>query len=586
MFVNGLNPPCYNAVCGIIYKYMLDFDEDKRNERLAELRKKEEEDLVGILSQKYNIPFIDLTGVSIEADALRLIPEEVARNAGMAAFNVAGKKLMVAVLSPEKNEVKVEIGELESRGYVPFLYMASRASLNRAWGRYKEISGSFQSKAGILDISTEFLAEIAGKIKSIKDIRQTVEDVIRENKGHKISAMFEILLAGAMALDASDVHIEPEEGNVKLRFRLDGVLETILSIDFETYKLLNSRTKLISGLKLNVRDSAQDGRFSIKISDTEIEIRTSVLPGAYGESIVLRLLNPKAISVPFEELGIDSRLLKIIEREIRKPNGIILTTGPTGSGKTTTLYAVLKKIYDPGTKIITIEDPIEYHLPGITQTQVETEKGYTFAAGLRAALRQDPDVIMVGEIRDGETATTAINAALTGHLVFSTLHTNTAAGTIPRLIDLGVNPKIISSALNISLAQRLVRKLCVVCKKEDAPNKEEARIIFSTLERIKKENKLYALEEIGGNKDGKKIWRAVGCDKCNQTGYKSRIGIHEGIITDEAIEKIISSNPSEREIKKAAESQGILDLAEDGVVKILKGITSLDELGRVVEIEV
>lgn len=565
---------------------MIDFDEEKRDDRLAELRKKEEEDLVGILSQKYNIPYVDLTGVSIEGDALRLIPEKTAREAGMAAFNVTGKKLLIAVLSPEKNEVKVFLSELQSKGYIISLYMVSRASLERAWNRYKEISGSFETKAGLLDISAEFLAEVAGKIKNVKDIRETVEEVIKQNKGHKISAMFEILLAGAIAVDASDIHIEPEETAVGLRFRLDGVLENILTIDFETYKLLNSRTKLISGLKLNVKDSAQDGRFSIKISGVEIEIRTSVLPGAYGESIVMRLLNPKAISVPFEALGIDTRLLKIIEREIRKPNGIILTTGPTGSGKTTTLYAVLKKIYDPGTKIITIEDPIEYHLPGITQTQVENDKGYTFASGLRAALRQDPDVIMVGEIRDGETATTAINAALTGHLVFSTLHTNTAAGTIPRLIDLGVNPKIISSALNISLAQRLVRKLCVVCKKEDMPNKDEAKILSSTLERIKKENKLYALEEIGENREGKKIWRAVGCDKCNNTGYKGRIGIHEGILTDEAIEKIIATNPSEREIKKAAEPQGIMDLAQDGVVKILKGITSLDELGRVVELEI
>ena len=561
------------------------FDEEKRDERLEELRKREEEDLGKMRSGKYNIPFIDLSGVSIEGDALRLIPETRARSAGMAAFQAIGKKLYIAVISPGKKEMKIVLSELESKGYIPFLYMASNASLGRAWGRYKDISQSFESRSGILDISTEFLGEIVEKIKNVKDIRETVEDVMKGSKSHKISAMLEIILAGAIAVDASDVHVEPEEEKVRLRFRLDGVLDTIMSLDFDTYKLLESRIKLISGLKLNVKDSAQDGRFSIKISGTEIEIRTSVLPGSYGESFVLRLLNPKSISVPFESLGIDTRLLKIIEREIRKPNGIILTTGPTGSGKTTTLYAVLKKIYDPGTKIITIEDPIEYHLPGITQTQVEEKKGYTFAGGLRSVLRQDPDVIMVGEIRDGETATTAINAALTGHLVFSTLHTNNAAGTIPRLIDLGINPKIISSALNISLAQRLVRKLCEICKKEDSPNKEEEAVIVSTLARIKKESKNYALEEIGKNSTGEKIWRAVGCEKRNGTGYKGRIGIYEGIVADENIEKIMITNPSEREIKKAAESQSLLDMAEDGVVKVLKGITSLEELERVVEME-
>ncbi len=564
---------------------MLDFDEEKQSGRRAEFRKREEEDLVKMLSEKYSVPYVDLSGVAIEGDALRLIPEQKARDEGIVAFKVTGKKLYIAVISPEKTQTKEIVSGLESRGYIPFIYMVSRASLDRALKRYKEISGSFETKAGILDISEEFLNEIAGKIKSVRDIRETVEGIMRQNKGHKISAMFEIILAGAIAVDASDVHVEPEEDKVKLRFRLDGVLEAIMSLDFDTYNLLASRVKLLSGLKLNVKDAAQDGRFSIKISGTEIEIRTSVIPGAYGESIVLRLLNPKTIAVPFEELGIDERLFKVIEREIRKPNGIILTTGPTGSGKTTTLYAILKKIYSPGTKVITIEDPIEYHLAGITQTQVEDKKGYTFASGLRSALRQDPDVIMVGEIRDGDTATTAINAALTGHLVFSTLHTNNAAGTIPRLIDLGVNSKIISSALNISLAQRLVRRLCEFCKKEGAPNKDEAAIINATLARLKKENKLYAFKEIGENAEGKKMWRAVGCDKCNQTGYKSRIGVHEGILTDEAIEKIINTNPSEREIKKAALPQGIMDMAQDGMVKVLKGITSLDELGRVVELE-
>ncbi len=250
-----------------------------------------------------------------------------------------------------------------------------------------------------------------------------------------------------------------------MRLRLDGVLVEVLQFDMETYKLLLSRIKLLSGMKLS--DSiAQDGRFAIMIGDEEISIRSSMIPGAYGESIVMRILDPKSIQVNLEDMGIESYLFSVIQQEIAKPNGMILVTGPTGSGKTTTLYAFLRKIYSKEIKIITIEDPIEYHLQGITQTQTDSEKGYTFLEGLRSALRQDPDVVMVGEVRDAETAKIAVESALTGHLVFSTLHTNNAAGVIPRLIDLGIRPQIIAPAIDLTLAQRLLRKLCSNCKKQ------------------------------------------------------------------------------------------------------------------------
>jgi type IV pilus assembly protein PilB len=257
---------------------------------------------------------------------------------------------------------------------------------------------------------------------------------------------------------------------------------------------------------------------------------------------------------------------------------MILLTGPTGSGKTTTLYAFLKKIHTPEVKIITIENPIEYHLPGIVQTQTDEAKHYTFAEGLRSALRQDPDVIMVGEIRDQETAEIAINSSLTGHLVFSTLHTNNAAGTFPRLIDLGVNPKIISSALNLAMAQRLVRKLCNECRKQIVLEGEEKKVIDKVLDAITDKTYLDGI-------DTGHMWMPVGCDKCNMTGYKSRIGIHEGIMMDENIENIVRENPSEREIKKAASSQHLLDLTQDGVLKVLQGITTMDELRRIIDIE-
>lgn len=564
---------------------MQEFDDKKQEDRLSFLRKKEEEDLIKILSAKYGIPYIDLSTVSIEGDALKIIPEEKARAAELAPFQLINKKVFIAARSPDRNDTKIAIAEIISKGYTPSLFITSTASLERVWARYKEISFASATKSGLLDVSAEFLNEAYEKIKTIPDITAMVNDVLSKTGGHKISVMLEIILAGAVAVGASDVHIEPEESGVHIRARLDGVLENLLIINYETHKLLSSRIKLLSGLKLNVIASAQDGRFSIKLDEKEIEVRSSVIPGSYGESFVMRVLNPETIAVPFEDLGVNKHLFEIIEKELKRPNGIILTTGPTGSGKTTTLYAFLRKIYSPGSKMITIEDPIEYHLDGITQTQTNDEKGYTFLEGLRSALRQDPDVIMVGEIRDTETAKIAINSALTGHLVFSTLHTNTAAGAIPRLIDLGVDAKIISSALNVSIAQRLARKLCVYCKKEFSATDDEKRILTAVINRIREEKKEYALAPIEPLLPISNLFQAVGCEKCNNTGFKGRIGIYEAILTDEKIEKAIIENPTERGLKKASVPQGILDMQEDATIKIIQGITSLPEVSRVVDLE-
>jgi type II secretory ATPase GspE/PulE/Tfp pilus assembly ATPase PilB-like protein len=297
----------------------------------------------------------------------------------------------------------------------------------------------------------------------------------------------------------------------------------------------------------------------------------------------MRLLNPKSINVPLEDLGIYPKLLKVLLEEINRPDGMILTTGPTGSGKTTTLYAFLKKVHTPEVKIITIEDPVEYHLPGVVQTQVN-DKGYTFLEGLRAAVRQDPDIIMVGEIRDSETADIAINSALTGHLVFSTIHTNDAAGTFPRLIELGVNSKIIPSALRVSMAQRLVRRLCKECKKEVTliEPKDEATVhakneIEMTIAAIEDKTLIPA--------DRSKMWVPVGCDKCNNTGYKGRMGIYEAILMTRQIEAAVQIDSSDREIWEAAKGQGLLTMKQDGVLKILSGITSMSELERVISLE-
>ncbi|HEY4511548.1 MAG TPA: type II/IV secretion system protein [Candidatus Paceibacterota bacterium] len=554
---------------------MISFDEDKQKQKVAELLRKEEEEVMQALSQKFGLEYIDLSNTSIDGDALRLIDEQTSRDNKIAAFDLVDRKLKIAVRNPEDEQVKVIVKNLESKGYTPTLYLASTTSLERAQKGYKELSYTFETKAGSLEISNQEIVEVIKKVRALPDVIVLIKEVLALKKSARISRILEIVVAGALATDASDVHIEPEESYVRLRYRLDGVLIDVITFDIETYLLLLSRIKLLSGLKLNIKKDAQDGRFSVKIEAADIEIRTSILPGAYNESIVLRILNPKAIAVPMEELGIQKKLLGILEHEIRKPNGMILTTGPTGSGKTTTLYAFLKKIHSPDIKIITIEDPIEYHLPGIVQTQTN-EKGYTFLEGLRSALRQDPDVIMVGEIRDSETAGIAINSSLTGHLVFSTLHTNSAAGAFPRLIDLGVNSKIITSAINITLAQRLVRKLCAACKKEKSPTPEEQQKVASILGTIHDRSEVPTSIQ---------LWEAAGCDACNHTGYKGRIGIYEAILKDKAVEEVIEMNPSDRELAKAAIPQGIYTMRQDGIIKVLNGVTSLPELGRVIDLE-
>ncbi|MFA6295464.1 MAG: GspE/PulE family protein [Candidatus Paceibacterota bacterium] len=552
------------------------FDEDKQNRKLDDLLHKEEEDLVQILSGKYGLEYINLLVTPVNADALRLINEETAKDAQMAAFALIDKKIKVAARNPNNEKVLSALEDLKKKGYTPELFITSTQSLEKAWKVYTDLSFAYESKAGSLQISSEEIAAIIEQAKSLSAIVDILQSTISAKKSYRISRILETTVAGALAVEASDIHFEPEEGYARLRYRLDGVLEDVIRFDNETYALLISRIKLIAGMKLNIKKDSQDGRFSIHLGNDDIEVRVSLLPGAYNESIVMRLLNPKSISVSLEDLGIHEKLLKILLEETTRPNGMILTTGPTGSGKTTTLYAFLKKIHNPEVKIITIEDPIEYHLPGIVQTQVN-DKGYTFLEGLRAAVRQDPDIIMVGEIRDKETASIAINSALTGHLVFSTLHTNDAAGTFPRLIDLGINPKVITSAISISIAQRLTRKLCTYCKKENVLAGDAQQEIETVINSIEDKSLIPP--------DRTKIWQPVGCEKCNKTGYKGRIGIYEAILTDEKIENVVQNNPSEHEIWNAAKGQGLLTMKQDGVLKILKGITSLEELERVISLD-
>jgi type II secretory ATPase GspE/PulE/Tfp pilus assembly ATPase PilB-like protein len=423
--------------------------------------------------------------------------------------------------------------------------------------------------------------KITGEVEISEAVLKEVQNILQFKKKvegfltAKATELLEIILGGAIALDASDIHIEPEEKEIKLRVRLDGILHDVLNFDLKIYQTLLSRIKLLSGLKLNITDRPQDGRFTVLIGKMLIEVRASALPAEYGESIVLRLLSPKSL-IEIEQLGLRKDLTEIFEKEIKKPNGMIIVTGPTGSGKTTTLYAILRKINTPEIKIITIEDPIEYRLKGISQTQVNPVKGYAFANGLRAIMRQDPDVILVGEIRDLETAEIAIQSALTGHLVFSTLHTNDAAGAIARLIDLGVRPVSIAPAINMVVAQRLPRKVCKKCVKLINPSKIELEKIKKGLSKVKKEILPRSFFD-----PNLKIPQAVGCGNCNFTGYKGRVGIFETFLVDDEMEKFILTNPSIVAMRKLAMKKGMVLMYQDGLIKILEGVTTVEEIERV-----
>jgi len=421
-----------------------------------------------------------------------------------------------------------------------------------------------------IEISENTAFNIKRNVENISDLKDEIEKVL----GKETSKIIETIFAGSIHLNASDIHIEPEEEKVKIRVRIDGMLHDVLFIETKLYLSLLSRIKLLSGIKLNITKKAQDGRFTVLYNGKKIEIRTSALPCKYEESVVMRILNPKKL-IEVEELGIRKDIFNQFKKEIKKPNGMIIVTGPTGSGKTTTLYAILKRIQNPEIKIITIEDPIEYHLKGISQTQVASDKGYDFLNGLRAIVRQDPDVILVGEIRDYETAKIALQAALTGHLVLTTLHTNDTAGTIARLQSLGEKAINIGPAINIVVAQRLVRKVCKKCATFVSPTKEELEILRKELPALKKGIKIPKLDK------DLKIAKVNGCKACNFTGYKGRVGIFEFFLVDDKMENLILKSPSMADLKKAAQKEGMVLMREDGFIKVLEGETTIEEINRV-----
>ncbi len=553
---------------------MVQFDDTYDDEKLSELRRAEEEHLMRELAASYGYQYIYLPGITINPSALTVIDEKVAREAEAVAFERHNKQLNIALHNPNNPAVQALLEQLKKDNWKLTIMICSKASLEHAWLRYQDQRSTIAVTRGVLDIDPTSIANLVKSLRGLEDVTARIEDIRTLNSARRVSETLEAMFAGAISLHASDIHIEPEETGIRMRFRLDGVLHDVIDMQRVIYERLLSRLKLLAGMRLNAHDEAQDGRFTFTIGEQTVEVRASVIPGAAGESMVMRLLDPTVASFSFENLGLNPILRETIEEELKRPNGLIITTGPTGSGKTTALYAFLRKVHTPDVKIITIEDPVEYKLEDIVQTQVGDE--YTFASGLRAILRQDPDVIMVGEIRDREVAETALQAAKTGHLVFSTLHTNSAVGAFPRLIDLGADYRSFGSAVNIVLGQRLVRVLCNHCKEAYEASPEEVALIKDTIKDHPHPPQL---------SDPLILHKPVGCPHCNQTGFMGRQGLFEAVRMDAAVEEAILRDPREHIIAEAAAPQGIPNMTHDGVEKVLAGTTSLPELIRVVDLE-
>ena len=546
--------------------------QEKTDVKLQQLRREQEEQKAKDLADKLGFSYLDLRVSPIDEYALILAKKEEAMNSKAAIIQKRQKELYVTAVDPDFEPTKNFINSLKAQGYGVKIFITSQSNLQRAWGKYDliKVKKVITKKA---EIDAEQLKKIEEGLTTIKDLADKIEKV-----KNSATELLNTIIAAALKLEASDVHMEiVSKDETRLRFRIDGVLQDAGGIPFASFKLLLSRIKMLAGMKLNIHDTPQDGRFTFRSENTDIEIRISTIPAENGENIVFRVLDPRTIGLKLEDLGIQDYDFKIIERELGKPNGMIVTSGPTGSGKTTLLYAFLKKINSPSLKIITLEDPIEYHLPGIEQTQVSgDETAYTFSNGLRSILRQDPDIIMVGEIRDNETAEIAIHAALTGHLVFTTLHTNDAAGTIPRLVDMKVNPGLIPSAINLIIAQRLIRKVCPRCSQEIKPDAEALEKIKTGLSNLPSRVPKPDFSKITIRKASEK-----GCAECNFNGYKSRIGVFELFVIDDIMEKTILKTPSFPEIKEAAIKAGMVTMEQDGLLKVIAGITTMEELGRV-----
>jgi type IV pilus assembly protein PilB len=547
----------------------------KIDEQLQKMREGAEEREAQRRATKANLPYLDLNTAPVQVDALKLIAKERAEVLQVATFEYKHPHLAIGVLQPDLPEVKVLLEEFEKKNFKVKVFVGSLRGLQRMWKYYQFVYDEAISITSRVDIKKDRIEQLTKELSTLERVHQAVSTF--NFKDLPVVDFFELFLSGALANRTSDIHFEPEEEGVKLRFRIDGLLRDVTTgLDKDFYHTVLSRLKLLSNLKLNVQDRPQDGRFTIGFGRKEIEIRVAIAPSEFGEIIVMRILDPDAINLTLAQLGIRADDFEIIQGELKKPNGMILNTGPTGSGKTTTLYAFLKSKVDPETKIITIEDPIEYHVAGLEQTQVNEEAGYTFGNGLRSLMRQDPDIILVGEVRDQDTAEIALQAALTGHLVFSTVHANDAAGAIPRLLDLGVKQSSIGPALNLIIGQRLVRRLCQSCKVPQVLPAEMKKKIQSFLEKLPKRVQKSDYDNITMFEPHEK-----GCPTCNGFGYKGRIGIYELFVVGPEIEQMILKQTGEVEIQRYALDQGMVTMQQDGILKTLTGFTTFSEIESV-----
>lgn len=533
---------------------------------LDKMRAKSIEEETALKAAEYGMRYLDLAIFPLDADVLFLLPKDDAVRFGAVLFQKDKPKLRIGITNPENNEAKEFLTTFaQERNLEADFFLVSQPSIEKAWMEY--------DKKPLIE-NLDFLhVSLSGA--DLEKFEKDFGELIQLNKdasGIPTSRVLEIILAGAYKLRTSDIHFEPFRDNVRLRYRIDGILQEVGTLPGAVYQLAISRVKMMAKMKINIRNQAQDGHFSIELGDHHIDIRVNIIPGNYGESVNMRLLTGEEAFVPVEELGLRGNAYDSVMRQTEKPNGMILNTGPTGSGKTTTLYSLLNNVNDESLKIVTIEDPVEYMLPGIIQTEVSKNKDYTFAQGLRAIMRQDPDIVLIGEIRDEETAEIAIDASLTGHLVFSTLHTNSAAASIARLIELGAKPEAVATGVSIFIAQRLVRILCPHCKVAYAPAKKTVTAIKKILSFVSPKAGVIIPEDIPT------LYKPKGCSECSLAGYRGRKGIFEVIPVNERMATLIIDRVQESEIRKTAIEDGMLTMSQDGILKVIDGLTTMDEV--------
>lgn len=536
---------------------------------LTNINREFEERATAERAQKMGMNYIDIARVHINPDHLKVVEGKDAAAALVMPFFRVGKKLRLALVHPTSPETQALIKKLKDDGYAINVNLASETGLRQALLQYKAEGPAPIETENIIDEAK--IQSYQAEVENLGALREKIQTVTSEEA-------LNFLSVGALKTGASDIHYQPEENRVIVRFRIDGVLQQVLELDLQTYGYLSNQLKYKSGMRLNITNVPQDGRYFFQVNDRKIDVRVSSIPTEYGESFVCRLLDSKKKNLTFEELGFEGRNLEILNKALDIPNGMILVTGPTGSGKTTSLYSMLTAFNEPDSKIITLEDPIEYHLSGITQSQINEKRGYTFGSGLRAILRQDPDIVMIGEIRDLDTAETAAQAALTGHILLSTLHTNSAIETVPRLLNVGLKPFMIAPALSIVMAQRLVRKVCSYCVTQKPITESERTVLQEAINQIHEASPALQLSVPATLPD------APGCEKCSKTGFLGQVSIAEMFINSDELKEAILAEKSTPELFRIIRSQGMLTIGEDGVLKVLRGVTTLNEVERVTDI--